>query len=74
MQLLYLNETMPRQGPDRGRAEARWIAKYGREEAPGVGQVVAGIAAGHPDDETRLGRGTALFDDLSALHSGASKH
>jgi len=49
-------------------------AKYGREEAPGVGQVVAGIAAGHPDDETRLERGTALFDDLYALHSGASRH
>jgi len=49
-------------------------AKYGREEAPGVGQVVAGIAAAHPDDEARLGRGTALFDDLYALHSGASKH
>jgi len=49
-------------------------AKYGREEAPGVGQVVNGIAAAHPDDEARLGRGTALFDDLYALHSGASKH
>src|SRR6266568_1016267 len=49
-------------------------AKYGREEAPGVGQVVAGIAAAHPDDEARLGRGTALFDDLYALHSSASKH
>ena len=49
-------------------------AKYGREEAPGVGQVVAGIAAGHPEDETRLQRGTALFDDLYALHSGASRH
>ncbi len=49
-------------------------AKYGREEASGVGQVVAGIAAAHPDDETRLERGTALFDDLYALHSGASKH
>jgi hypothetical protein len=49
-------------------------AKYGREEAAGVGQVVAGIAAAHPDDEARLGRGTALFDDLYALHSSASKH
>ncbi len=48
-------------------------AKYGREEAPGVGQVVAGIAAAHADDETRLERGTALFDDLYALHSGGSK-
>lgn len=49
-------------------------AKYGREEAPGVGQVVAGIAAAHADDEARLGRGSALFEDLYALHSGASGH
>ncbi len=48
-------------------------AKYGREEAPGVGQVVAGIAAAHPDDEARLERGAALFDDLYALHRGASR-
>ncbi len=48
-------------------------AKYGREEAAGVGQVVAGIAAAHPDDDARLARGTALFDDLYALHVGASK-
>src|SRR6266496_4477673 len=44
-------------------------AKYGREEAPGVGQVVAGIAAAHPDDDARLERGAALFDDLYALHA-----
>jgi hypothetical protein len=49
-------------------------AKYGREEAPGVGQVVAGIAAAHADDEARLARGSALFDDLYALHSEAAKH
>jgi hypothetical protein len=49
-------------------------AKYGREEAPGIGQVVAGIAAAHPDDEARLARGSALFDDMYALHSGASRH
>jgi hypothetical protein len=49
-------------------------AKYGREEAPGVGQVVAGIAAAHADDEARLERGSALFDDLYALHRGASRH
>jgi hypothetical protein len=48
-------------------------AKYGREEAPGVGQIVAGIAAAHPDDEARLQRGTALFEDMYALHSGASR-
>ena len=49
-------------------------AKYGREEAPGIGQLVAGIAAAHPDDEARLGRGAALFDDLFAVHAGATKH
>jgi hypothetical protein len=49
-------------------------AKYGREEASGIGQLVAGIAAAHPEDETRLARGTALFDDLYAVHGGATKH
>jgi hypothetical protein len=49
-------------------------AKYGREEAPGIGQLVAGIAASHPDDEARLARGAALFDDLYAVHGGATKH
>ncbi len=47
-------------------------AKYGREEAAGIGQLVAGIAASHPDDEARLARGAALFDDLYAAHSGAA--
>jgi len=49
-------------------------AKYGREEAPGIGQLVAGIAAAHADDEERLVRGTAVFDDLHALYGGATKH
>jgi hypothetical protein len=49
-------------------------AKYGREEAPGVGQLVAGIAASHPEDEARLARGAALFDDLYAAHGGAAIH
>jgi hypothetical protein len=48
-------------------------AKYGREEAPGIGQLVNGIAAAHPDDEARLARGTALFDDLRAVHGGATR-
>ncbi len=43
-------------------------AKYGREEAAGIGQVVAGIAAAHPGDDARLERGAALFEDLYALH------
>ncbi len=48
-------------------------SKYGREDAVGVGQVIAGIAAAHPDDEARLERGAALFDDLYALHRGGSE-
>ena len=43
-------------------------AKYGREEAPGVGQVVTGITAAHADDQPRLERGSALFEDLYAAH------
>jgi len=49
-------------------------AKYGREEAPGVGQVVAGIAAAHPGDEARLERGSALFEDLYASQGATSTH
>lgn len=49
-------------------------AKYGREEAPGIAQVVAGIAAAHADDEARLARGAALFEDLYAAQGGATKH
>jgi len=48
-------------------------AKYGREEAPGIGQLVAGIAAAHADDEQRLARGAALFDDLYAVHAASAK-
>ncbi len=48
-------------------------AKYGREEAAGIGQLVAGIAAAHPEDETRLARGAALFEDLYAVHA-ATRH
>lgn len=46
-------------------------AKYGREEAAGVGQLVAGIAAAHPADEDRLERGAAMFADLYANYGGA---
>ncbi|GEJ57128.1 chrB protein [Anaeromyxobacter diazotrophicus] len=49
-------------------------AKHGREEAPGIGQLVAGIAAAHPEDEARLARGAAVFDDLYAVHGGATRH
>jgi hypothetical protein len=48
--------------------------KYGREEAPGIGQLVTGIAAAHADDEERVSRGAALFDDLYAVYGGATRH
>jgi hypothetical protein len=49
-------------------------AKYGRAEAAGIGQLVAGIAAAHADDEERLARGAALFSDLYAGYGGATRH
>ena len=59
-------------------------SKYGREETPGISRVIAGIAMNHKEDEVRLQRGIALFDDLyecihrqgtivSHRHASASK-
>jgi hypothetical protein len=39
-------------------------AKFGRAEAPGILQLVDGLALAHADDLDRLDRGFALFDDL----------
>ena len=39
-------------------------AKFGREEAPGVKTLINGICAATNDDEERIARGSALFDDL----------
>jgi hypothetical protein len=39
-------------------------SKFGRQDTPGIERLIAGIAMGHKDDETRLARGTAVFDDL----------
>ncbi|PYJ15076.1 MAG: ChrB protein, partial [Verrucomicrobia bacterium] len=39
-------------------------SKFGRQETPGIERLIAGIAMAHKDDETRLVRGTAVFDDL----------
>jgi hypothetical protein len=43
--------------------------KYARAEAPGVRQLIQGLALAHPDDDARLERGLALFDDLYASFS-----
>ena len=39
-------------------------SKFGRHETPGIEQVIAGIAMAHKDDEARLNRSSAVFDDL----------
>lgn len=39
-------------------------AKYGRPEAAGIECLIAGIASSNKDDEARLARSVAVFDDL----------
>lgn len=39
-------------------------AKFNRPEVIGIDRLIAGIAMGHRDDESRLQRGSAVFDDL----------
>ena len=38
--------------------------KFGRQETPGIEQLIAGIAMAHKEDENRLDRAAAVFDDL----------
>ncbi len=40
--------------------------KYGRPETTGIAQLLAGLFIGNDDDESRLDRGFAVFDDLYA--------
>jgi hypothetical protein len=39
-------------------------AKFEHPETPGIQRLIAGIALAHRDDEARLARGAAVFDDL----------
>jgi hypothetical protein len=39
-------------------------AKFKRQESLGIEHLIAGIAMSHKDDETRLARGIAVFNDL----------
>jgi hypothetical protein len=39
-------------------------AKFGREQTPGISQVISGICISRKDDLARIERGAALFDDL----------
>jgi hypothetical protein len=44
--------------------------KYGRDEAAGIRTLIAGIASSHNDDDRRLERGGAVFDDLYRSFAG----
>ena len=39
-------------------------SKFARQETPGIERLITGIAMAHKDDEIRLARGAAVFDDL----------
>ncbi|MBI5746272.1 MAG: chromate resistance protein [Nitrospirae bacterium] len=39
-------------------------AKFNREEATGIDRIIAGIVLAYKEDEVRLLRGSAIFDDL----------
>ena len=39
-------------------------SKFGRQDTTGIERLIAGIAMAHKDDENRLARGAAVFDDL----------
>jgi hypothetical protein len=39
-------------------------SKFQREETTGIARLIDGIAMAHRDDEVRLARGSAVFDDL----------
>jgi len=39
-------------------------SKFEREETSGIAEIINGVAISHKDDDVRLARATALFDDL----------
>ncbi len=43
-------------------------ATYGRPEKPGIEEMINAIATSHPEDEVRLSRASAAFDDLYELY------
>jgi hypothetical protein len=47
--------------------------KYKRQETPGIARLIAGIAMAYPDDEKRLARGEAVFEDLYQYFSRQGK-
>jgi len=45
--------------------------KYGRADGPGIQRLLFGLVLSHREDEDRLARGFALFDDLYRSFSSA---
>ena len=43
-------------------------ARFDRPEAIGLGAVLSGICAATDDDEERIARGSALFDQMHAFY------
>ncbi|MBI4525891.1 MAG: chromate resistance protein [Deltaproteobacteria bacterium] len=39
-------------------------SKFARDETPGIDRIITGIAMGYKEDESRLARAAAMFDDL----------
>lgn len=46
--------------------------KFGRPEAAGVQQIIAGLVRGYSNDDERLARGLALFEDLYVAFGGTT--
>jgi len=47
--------------------------KFGRPETPGIERLITGICTAHKDDEERLARASAMFDDLHGSFSRRSR-
>lgn len=47
--------------------------KFGRSETPGIERLITGICTVHKDDEARLARALALFDDLHGSFARRSR-
>jgi hypothetical protein len=48
-------------------------SKFGRPETPGIERLIIGICTVHKDDETRLARASAIFDDLHGSFARRSR-
>jgi hypothetical protein len=47
--------------------------KFGRPETPGIERLITGICSVHKDDDTRLARASAIFEDLHGSFARGSR-